>query len=447
MRRTVASLLIPMAAASCNTVLSYTTPDAAQEAGHVGATDAACGSPTDPENCGACGHSCLGGACSGGICQPVVLASGQGPSIGTWGAAAACADAGAPVAPCAPDSGALGGPDAGLPVGYCWQDAGVSYTECGPDGGVLTGPTALATDGTNVFWIDVGGEVMRVPVTGGATVRVTSTAAAPSGIGLDDQYVYFSSQETESIYRVAKLGGAPVSLTPVPAYGFAAPVISFVVSNDSLYWVDGVLAYKCPSSGCTGAPRQIWDPKSQSFTSESPGAIAVYGSALYVAAQWDFSGDAGSFLASGITCPMLGAVNGPLDLQYYEIQADSEHVYALSNSAVLRGSCATNSEPTFLASGELPPYLRGLALDASYVYWIALSGSAWTGSGTMTGPSSLATPIMRCAKTGCVSPEVLDALELNAIDLATDNVAVYWTTGDGKVKKLAKPGPSTASIH
>jgi hypothetical protein len=29
---------------------------------------------SDPLNCGACGHSCLGGGCAGGLCQPVVLA-------------------------------------------------------------------------------------------------------------------------------------------------------------------------------------------------------------------------------------------------------------------------------------------------------------------------------------------------------------------------------------
>lgn len=28
----------------------------------------------NPDNCGACGHSCLGGACTGGVCQPVMLA-------------------------------------------------------------------------------------------------------------------------------------------------------------------------------------------------------------------------------------------------------------------------------------------------------------------------------------------------------------------------------------
>jgi hypothetical protein len=32
---------------------------------------------TDPNNCGACGHNCLGGACVAGQCQPVILSANQ----------------------------------------------------------------------------------------------------------------------------------------------------------------------------------------------------------------------------------------------------------------------------------------------------------------------------------------------------------------------------------
>ncbi|MGZ3428311.1 MAG: hypothetical protein ACXVCV_16775, partial [Polyangia bacterium] len=37
---------------------------------------------SDPHNCGTCGHDCLGGACSGGHCQPMVVASLQDPPYG-----------------------------------------------------------------------------------------------------------------------------------------------------------------------------------------------------------------------------------------------------------------------------------------------------------------------------------------------------------------------------
>ncbi len=34
---------------------------------------------TAPDDCGACGHGCLGGACSGGMCQPIVLGETMSP--------------------------------------------------------------------------------------------------------------------------------------------------------------------------------------------------------------------------------------------------------------------------------------------------------------------------------------------------------------------------------
>ena len=43
-------------------------------------SDASCGAASlqsDPSNCGACGHDCLGGLCTSGQCQPVALVPAQ----------------------------------------------------------------------------------------------------------------------------------------------------------------------------------------------------------------------------------------------------------------------------------------------------------------------------------------------------------------------------------
>ena len=54
--------------------------DAGQSVGGTGGTagldggDASCsGTDSDSSNCGRCGHSCLGGSCLQGVCQPFVL--------------------------------------------------------------------------------------------------------------------------------------------------------------------------------------------------------------------------------------------------------------------------------------------------------------------------------------------------------------------------------------
>ena len=66
--------------------------DAGSDAGSDAANDAASDAPsdgaggdgacqasiaTDPLNCGACGHDCLGGACEAGVCGPVAIVSGE----------------------------------------------------------------------------------------------------------------------------------------------------------------------------------------------------------------------------------------------------------------------------------------------------------------------------------------------------------------------------------
>jgi hypothetical protein len=45
----------------------------------AGGSDGTCGAAlaSDPKNCGACGHDCLGGACNHGKCAPFVLATNQ----------------------------------------------------------------------------------------------------------------------------------------------------------------------------------------------------------------------------------------------------------------------------------------------------------------------------------------------------------------------------------
>ncbi len=66
---------------------------------------------TSPTSCGACGHDCLGGACDGGVCEPVLVTTGTGlQSLASDGTTLFLRDVGAvhacPVSGCA-DAGTI----------------------------------------------------------------------------------------------------------------------------------------------------------------------------------------------------------------------------------------------------------------------------------------------------------------------------------------------------
>ena len=67
---------VPADAALCNAAIDTTQ----------GATcgDAFVFPPNDPNNCGRCGHSCLGGMCTMGVCQPAVIYAVP-PDSGAYG--------------------------------------------------------------------------------------------------------------------------------------------------------------------------------------------------------------------------------------------------------------------------------------------------------------------------------------------------------------------------
>jgi len=120
---------------------------------------------------------------------------------------------------------------------------------------------------------------------------------------------------------------------------------------------------------------------------------------------------------------------------YYELLGGVSEVYALAATdfgpnGVVRWS---ESSVTFLASGDtVPRSTRGLAQDDRYLYWPNAVAD-------QSDPQKRTASVVRCAKTGCASPEVLADAQQAPRAVAVSNDAVYWTTGDGSVMKLAKP--------
>ncbi len=146
---------------------------------------------------------------------------------------------------------------------------GGSITTIGSEGDLLHRPvpladTAIATDGTNVYWTTTDqapGAILRVPVAGGAQTifggtlnpdtTVTSLAVDPSGL-------YWTENESSGrISGQALTGGVARALAGGQSYPLA------IASDDtSVYWVNAGVSFSTTSnlpipSSCTGSVMKV----------------------------------------------------------------------------------------------------------------------------------------------------------------------------------------------
>lgn len=236
---------------------------------------------SDSNNCGSCGHSCLGGACVGAACQPVQLAARvQWPvSIavddtnvywGTWGATGdgvvmqANKLNGGMATPLSIGSNPQNTSvvsdgtsvywivHGGLGEGLYKTFVGGGASEEITGSGVEKGPLELAFDPTAhlLFWENQSEgsslTVRQIGLDGGGEKILTrdSTGAGIGHVAVDDHFVYFTDSYNENtIKRVARDGGCPDAsncgqrLIPT---GEGNPR-SFAVDDASLYWAqDGI---------------------------------------------------------------------------------------------------------------------------------------------------------------------------------------------------------------
>lgn len=152
---------------------------------------------SDPENCGACGHTCLGGACVAGACQAVRLTDAPSPR-------AIAVDA---------DAVYWSAFDGGI---YRVARAGGSPATVVPPGQALA--DSLAVDAAHVYWpSDDGapgaGAILRSPKAPGApdVQAFVSGLTTPDAVAVAGGFVYFGT-EGDGVGRVPIAGGAPTLL-------------------------------------------------------------------------------------------------------------------------------------------------------------------------------------------------------------------------------------------
>jgi hypothetical protein len=335
--------------------------DATLEAGPTDAyadttSDTGCGDvSTSANNCGWCGHSCQGGACSGGQCQLVVL-----------------------------------------------------YTD-------VTGPLNVTVDASYLYWTNnQSGAIWRVPIAGGAPTQLASGPAGAWGIAVDSAQVYWTNQKSNTV-MMAPLAGVTGTEAPVTiASGQAQPLGIAVNSSYVMWsnWADGVVsAVPLGQAADAGAPiplatsqvhpRQLRlaDPQNLYWGSDNnPGSVVagnlpmllgggsprtvarggfgqVYGIATNsVDVYWVTPGLTGAAmfapLAGTNATPTLAASTSGA----FDVVVDATGVYFANGTSIRKaplGGLPAGGVAATVVSGVAP---SGMAIDDTSLYWVETAG-------------------------------------------------------------------------
>jgi hypothetical protein len=338
-----------------------------------GAIDSACGdTQTSADNCGRCGHACLGSTCTAGVCDPKQIITGF---FGVYGVAVDATNVyftareGNQVWKAGKMDGAnpfklADQPDSLVPASIVVDDTYVYWANrSSPDGEIrrclLSGcagastllyggalrPSSLKIAGTNLYWAENnGGTVKRAtrPDGGAVTTLLAADAgASPWQVAIDDKYVYATDDTSGTVRRIPFDGGAVVELTGsagTPTYGITTSDAGVFFLADGV--ADGVVWRVADPQGATdgGAAAVPFASLQTSLNAVIADETNVY---------WTAAGAPDVANGSVLYCPLAGCPQG---------------------------------HPIVLAKGQGSP--AQMTQDASQIYWanFGLTSSATDGA-------------------------------------------------------------------
>jgi hypothetical protein len=324
---------------------------------------------TDPANCGGCGKTCSGGVCANGTCGPAPA------DIGVGASPTALAIDGTNVYWANDDV------EAGFPTN---QGTIALAPLAGSAPTVLASgrqaPAAIAVDATAVYWVDGGtgsadGSVNKVPIGGGAVTTLAS-GISPTAIALDATNVYFatvSASGTGRIARVPKAGGAVTVLT---YFGVYMPW-TMAIDGLSVYWIDGGDnssahggVYKIPLDG--GSP-----------TALASGEVYGRGLAIDASSAYFTTRDAikkvplgGGAATTVATAPnvAVGLADLAIDANdvFFTATGDQDVCAQYRTGTVAKVPIAGGGVTTLATQQALP---SAIAVDGAKVYWAEWLGN------------------------------------------------------------------------
>ena len=338
---------------------------------------------TDPKNCGRCGHDCLGGACTAGKCESVVVRGG------------------------------------------------------------LENPTDLALDAANVYVTVRGsGTVLRIAKADGKTDVLASGHDEARGIALDGQTLFWSNNDFDGDGGDDYWGGVWACTLPACA---DIRLVTLGDHAANVRFVDGFLYFAENNNSAVVRVRPDGTTRTNVASATKPWSVAADGKHVYFSSNTNFLQrsllDGGSQEDVG---PLeYGGVAGFVTVDdervywaYAEFDETTQRGHVLS--ALKSNPAAPKEEYGTENVGSM-----GVAVDATTLYWTNEGRYDTTTFENQKNGAVLACPKAGC---GGAPPIVLQAGLTAPGAIAVDDQAVWFLTfgtkqgsADGELRKIAKP--------
>ncbi|WP_345987433.1 hypothetical protein WCX18_09940 [Sulfurimonas sp. HSL1-2] len=285
-------------------------------------------------------------------------------------------------------------------------------------------PRKLATDSTNVYWIDAD-SINLIPKSGGAVVSLAGGLASPVDIRVEGTELFWvetvccAHGQTGRIKKISVSGGAVTTLID----GVNAPQ-SVVINGTDMYWIEGG-----PVGSIEGFGRiemmplgggEISPIISGIITGTMP--IAVDDAFIYIADRWMIK-----------KLPKAGGkiTNvAEADFAIFDIDTDGTNIYWIEDGPFTRiAMVASSGGPVVELSNTLVGPSGPLMTVGGYVYWIAHYDT-----------------ISRVSVLGGATETVAGGLSFLS-DFTTDGTDVFFPENDtGKIRKVPVSGGSISEL-
>ena len=284
---------------------------------------------TDAQHCGACGHACLGGTCSSGLCG--VTTYGTGSQLGAL----------------AVDATSVYWADRSTSTGgiYSAPIAGGTATKIYDDNVV----TELGADGSLLVWLELNDRIQSGPL-GGGTSSVVANASGILSVAFAGGYVYYTTSSSVVARAPDDASAAPVTISS----GNSSAAIAVDATN--VYFADGAGdVYDAPVGG-QGVTATLFAPGVGAMT------LAVDSSRVY----WTDSSGAIASQPKGGTTPTKLA---PSQSVVSNLATDGTSLYWATATGDIVRMPVTGGTAVVVAPAQPGPTL--VAVDATRVYWVS----------------------------------------------------------------------------